>query len=170
MRSVFLASVLLILLTSCRAAATEAPLPTSVPPTPTTTPLPPTPTVTPLPPTATTPPTGITGTVAYTGPLKGAILILALDHLPLPDQPPAPAAITTFDDISGQFRWDLPAGTYYIIAFLTIDRAPEGPAQANEPLVQCEPILLGANETVNVEVILTDEDVGGSEKACVKTD
>ncbi len=76
-------------------------------------------------------------------------------------------AITSFTETSGEFNWDLPAGTYYIVAFLTIDRPPQGPPQANEPTVSCQPVTVLANQTANVVVVLTDEDIGGASKACV---
>ena len=158
MRGVTVASIALLVLTSCQPAPnptpTPGPTPTSAPPTPTPTPVP--------------PPTGITGTVEYVGASTGGLLIFAQDHVPGPNEPPSPTAMTTFTDIAGEFDWDLPAGTYYIIAFLTIDRVPEGPPQPHEPVIRCAPIVVDNNVRVHVIVVLTDEDVGGQDKECVK--
>jgi hypothetical protein len=157
-----LAITILVLLTSCQPAPTSNPTLTPIPPSPQP------PTLTPLPPTPTTPPTGISGTVKYTGPSKGGILIFVMDQPPKQNEAPQPAAVKTFTDVSGEFSWELPPATYYIIAFLTIDRAPEGPPKPNEPMVSCDPIELKANESVIVEVVLTDEAIGGKSEACVK--
>ncbi len=150
-----LCTVALLLLAGCRAAP-AATTPTAPPP----------PTQTPVPPTPTTPPTGIAGTIQYTGASTGGLLIFAVDHPPVPNEAPAPVAITPFAATAGEFHWDLPPGTYYIVAFLTIDRPPEGPPQADEPAVRCEPVTVVANQMVDVVVVLTDEDVGGADKAC----
>lgn len=162
----FVASILFLAVSSCQPASPPTPLPSPLPPTQTPTPLPPT--QTPIPPTPTLPPTGISGTVTYTGILKGSILIFAVDQVPQPGQNPMPLASSTFSDPTGKFDWDLPPTTYYIFAFLYINRAPEGPPQANEPAVRCLPIELHANETIIVEVSLTDDDLQGTEKDCIK--
>ena len=159
MRVVTVASIALLALTGCQPATpspTPGPTATSVPPAPTPTPTP--------------PPTGISGTVEYVGASTGGILVFAQDHVPGPNEPPSPTAISTFADVAGAFEWDLPAGTYYIIAFLTIDRAPEGPPQPGEPVVRCAPVEVGDGVRVSVEVVLTDEDIGGQDKACVEED
>jgi hypothetical protein len=96
----------------------------------------------PVPPTLTTPPTGIAGRIEYTGASTGGLLVFAVDHPPVANESPVPAAITAFTATSGEFTWDLPAGTYYIIAFLTIDRPPQGPPLPNEPLIMCEPVTV----------------------------
>lgn len=149
MKNLLVLASLLVLLAACQPAA-------------------PTATATPAPPTATPiPPTGITGSVSYTGSAQGGILILAVDHPPIQNENPAPVAIETYTGSSGEFTWELPAGTYYITAFFTIDREPQGPPLPNEPVVFCDPVQVNANETVHIEVILTDADAGGSGQACV---
>jgi hypothetical protein len=111
--------------------------------------------------------TGISGTVKYSGDKSGGILIYATNQLPKPGEPPQPSAMNNFSGASGEFSWDLPAGTYYINAFMAIERQPQGPPQANEPSVSCNPVVLKADEQVNVDVILTDQDAGGKEKTCL---
>ncbi len=164
-RRLYLAIVILMALASCQPASPAAPSETPPPPTAV-----PTPTATPVPPTPTAPPSGIAGSVRYDGGLTGGILVFATDRPPEPNVAPAPAAIATFTETSGEFRWDLPPGTYYILAFLTIDRPPEGPPQADEPVVRCAPIEIVSDETVSVQIVLTDGDIGGQERPCVLTD
>jgi hypothetical protein len=106
--------------------------------------------------------------VTYTGQSKGNILIFAVDQVPQPGQNPMPLARSSFSDPSGTFNWNLSPATYYILAFLYINRAPEGPPQANEPAVRCLPIEVHANETITVEILLTDDDLQGTEKDCLK--
>jgi hypothetical protein len=155
-RLYLLCTVALVLLAGCAPALVET-SPTAPPP----------PAHTPVPPTPTTPPTGIAGRIEYTGSSTGGLLVFAVDHPPVANESPVPAAITAFTATTGEFTWDLPAGTYYIIAFLTIDRPPEGPPLPNEPLILCEPVTVVADQMANVVVVLTDEDAGGADKACV---
>lgn len=144
----------LLLLSACSSApaATATPAP---------------PTDTPIPPTATTPPNGFSGRVEYLGSAEGNILILALDHAPVKDENPAPVAIETYTGTSGEFTWELPAGTYYITAFFTIGRDPQGPPLPNEPSVSCNPIQLSENELITLYIPLADADAGGVNKDCV---
>ena len=128
----------------------------------------PTSTITPFPPTPTFPPSGIDGTVAYAGTSSGGILILLMDKMPVQNESPMPLEINTFTTISGEFNWNMPPGTYYIIAFLTINRQPEGPALPNEPLVFCDPIQVATNPRVTVKVALNNDDIGGKGKNCLK--
>ncbi|HZY44200.1 MAG TPA: hypothetical protein VFF70_05545, partial [Anaerolineae bacterium] len=108
-RILFAIFVIMIALVGCQSAP-----PTTPPPPPTATP-------TPLPP-------GITGVVLYTGTQKGGLLILAMNQPPKPNEPPQAVKGATFADVSsGEFVWDLPPATYYLIAFFTIGRTPTGP-------------------------------------------
>ena len=125
-------------------------------------------TYTPAPsPTPTLPPTGISGSIAYTGSSNGSLLIFALDHAPAQNENPAPVAIETYDANGGNFLWELPAGTYFITAFLTIDREPQGPPLPNEPLVFCDPVSVNLNQTAQISITLTDKDAGGSNASCL---
>ncbi len=153
-RLTLLSALVLILLAACSSApvATATPAP---------------PTSTPIPPTATTPPTGFSGKVEYMGSAQGNILILALDHAPTKDENPAPVAIETYMGPSGEFSWPLPAGTYFITAFYTIGRDPQGPPLPNEPTIFCNPIHLGENELITLYIPLADADEGGVNKDCV---
>jgi len=156
--------LLSFLLLGCQPSATPTPLPppTATLPPPTATPAPPTATPTPL-------PTGMSVVVKYTGEKKGGILIYVDNQPPKPNQPPMPLQIATFKDVSsGELRWTLAPASYYITAFFTIGRAPEGPTLPNEPLILCNPIEVKANQNVSVEVILADADAGGKVKDCVK--
>ncbi len=154
MKRSIIAGILLLFLTSCQSA-----------PQPTNTPVPPT--ETPIPPTSTPIPTGFSGKVEYLGSAQGNILILALDHAPAKDENPAPVAIETYVGSSGEFTWALPAGTYFITAFYTIGRDPQGPPLPNEPLVSCNPIQLSENEHLSLYIPLADADAGGVNKDCV---
>ena len=145
-----LVSLIVIILASCSTAPTQTP----------------TPSFTPIPPTETPVPPGIQGHVEYQGASNGSILILAVDHQPAQGENPEPVAIETYVSKSGDFFWELPAGTYYITAFFTIDRPPQGPPQPNEPLVFCNPIQIDENETVTIQVVLTDEAIGGFGASC----
>lgn len=94
---------------------------------------------------------------------------MAMNQPPKPNEPPQAVKGATFADVStGEFDWNLPPATYYLIAFFTIGRAPEGPTLPNEPLVFCNPIEVKADQNVKVEVVLTDADVGGKSKECLK--
>jgi len=159
------AVVILIAVASCQPASPLSPSETPLPPTAI-----PTATATAVPLTPTVPPPGIAGSVRYDGESTGGVLVFATDRLPEPNVAPAPVAIVAFTETSGEFRWDLPPGTYHIIAFLTIDRPPEGPPQADEPVVRCAPIEIVSGETVAVRIVLTDGDIGGQERSCVLTD
>ena len=127
----------------------------------------PQPTATPAPTDTPRPPTGFSGKVEYTGAAEGNILILAMDHVPVQDEAPAPVAIETYMGTSGEFSWQLPTGTYYITAFYTIGRDPQGPPLPNEPLVSCNPIQLSENQHITLYIPLTDADAGGVNIDCV---
>ena len=73
----------------------------------------------------------------------------------------------TYAGSSGEFNWELPPGTYFITTFFTIGRDPQGPPLSNEPVVFCDPVRVNANEMVQIQITLTDEDAGGSNQACV---
>lgn len=160
---VLLAAVFLLALAGCRPG--PGPSATPLPATPI-----PTPTDTALPPTMTATPSGMSGSVRYEGELTGGIIVFATDRLPEPNVAPSPVAIAALEGTSGEFVWVLPAGTYHVIAFLAINRPLEGPPQADEPLLRCAPIEIAADETVSVEIVLTDGDIGGQERPCVSTD
>ncbi|MCL5429642.1 MAG: hypothetical protein M1347_07600 [Chloroflexi bacterium] len=153
-RLVLFSSILLILLTACQAAPTSTPTPAP-------------PTDTPIPPTATPLPFGIIGSVQYTGNSQGGLFVQVMDQPPAEGENPNPAQVSVFDTTSGEFMWELPPGTYYIVAFLTIDREPQGPPLPNEPVVSCDPIQLGADQTLTVQIDLNDSDMGGQTKSCV---
>jgi hypothetical protein len=149
MKKLFIASIFLVLLAACQPPAPSA-------------------TATPAPPTDTpTPPTGIIGTVAYTGLSNGSILVLALDHAPAQNENPTPVAIETYRGNQGDFTWNLPAGTYFITAFFTIDREAQGPPLPNEPLIFCDPVQVTENQLTHINIDLTDEDAGGTNTSCL---
>jgi hypothetical protein len=112
-------------------------------------------------------PSGIDGSIRYAGPSQGGLLIFAMDHLPEQNEAPSPTAISTFPSTSGEFHWDLPPGVYYVLAFVTIGRPPEGPPQANEPVLNCDAVEVVAGARVALDVILTDDDVGGGARSCL---
>ena len=91
-----------------------------------------------------------------------------MNQPPKANESPNATEVATFTDISGEFRWNLSPGTYYLIAFFTIERPPEGPTKPNEPLVFCTPIELKPDQNVKVEVVLADADSGGKTKECLK--
>lgn len=153
-RIIILSSVLLFVLAACQ--TTPIPTPTPAPPT-----------VTPIPPTATPLPFGILGSVRYTGASQGGIFVLVMDQIPAEGENPNPVQVSIFNTTSGDFVWELSPGTYYIVAFLTIDREPQGPPLPNEPTVSCDPIQLAADQTLTVQIDLNDSDIGGQTKSCV---
>lgn len=112
--------------------------------------------------------TGISGTVKYTGASTGGIFIYASDQLPKPAEAPQPAATNQFNGSAGDFSWELAPGTWYIIAFFTIDRPPQGPTLPNEPLVTCDAITVKEGEVTSAEILLTDADAGGKTRSCLK--
>ena len=147
MRNLVLSSILFVFLVGCQPASPAA---TNTPGA----------TNTPAPPTATpTPPTGIAGAVSYTGSSEGGILLLAVDQPPVQGENPVPVAIDTIDSANMEFQWELPAGTYYVTAFFTIGREPQGPPLPNEPVISCDPIQVAANETVQIQITLNDPNV-----------
>lgn len=149
MKKLIFASIFLILLAACQPPAPAA---TATPAPPTDTPI---------------PPTGIAGSVSYTDSSEGSILILVMDHIAAQNENPNPVAIETYNSNSGDFQWELEPGTYYITAFFTIGRDPQGPPLPTEPLVFCDPVQVNANETIQITITLTDEDAGGTNASCL---
>ncbi len=155
-RVLLLSSGVLVLLAACGPSSPPGPTPTPAPPT-----------QTPIPPTPTPVPSGIDGDVSYAGPSQGGILIFAMDHQAQENESPSPSAITAITAVAGQIHWNLTPGTYYILAFLTIDRPPEGPPQPNEPILSCDPVEVVAGQRLTLEVVLTDDDIGGGARSCL---
>ena len=161
-RLLLLSSVALIALSGCGPASPPGPTATLAPPTATLVP-----TETPIPPTPTPVPSGIDGSVAYSGSSQAGILIFAVDQLPQQNENPSPSAITAITAMAGEIHWNLSPGVYYILAFATIGRPPQGPPLASEPVLNCEHVEVVAGERLLLNVVLTDDDIGGAMRSCL---